>query len=46
MLIECACFSAISALSRSPTMRRFVPALNAGGHHFVVDRSHIVELER
>ena len=40
-LIERACFSAISALSRSPTMRGgSCWRLIAGGHHLVVGRPH------
>src|SRR6266851_2092775 len=46
-LIERACFSAISALSRSPTMRRrLVPALDAARHHLVIGGAHTEELER
>jgi hypothetical protein len=45
-LIERACFSAISALSRSPKDgRRLVPALDPGGHHLVIGRAHAVEPE-
>src|SRR6516225_7486837 len=40
-LIERAFFSAISALSRSPTMRG-----EAGRHHLVIGHPHAVELER
>ena len=44
-LIERACFSLISALSRSPTMRsRFMLAFDSSGHDLVEGRLHTVEL--
>jgi hypothetical protein len=43
-LIERACFSAILGVEQvTDDARRLVPALDAGGHHLVISRSHIVE---
>jgi hypothetical protein len=41
-LIEHACFSAISAVSRSPTMRG---GLDARRHDLIVDCPHAIKLE-
>jgi hypothetical protein len=44
-LIERACFSLISALSRSPTMRWVVLAFDGRSHDLVEGGLHAVELE-
>jgi hypothetical protein len=44
-LIERACFSLISALSRSPMIRWGLLAFDSGGHDLVEGGLHAVELE-